>query len=208
MNNGTTLFLPLATFQSMLGRQDTNAYWVVSDDQDERRIDRLATSLEDRLTAAGYPVGTEIHYVERAANLESNRVLIAVLAVMGIPIVFIGMIGLLNAMTMNVIERTRDIGILRCVGASSRTVRRVFRSEALTVAVAGAVIAVPLGWLVGALLAYVVTDLFHYGSVPYAFPWASAVIAVVATLVLAWLVVVAPVRRASRLAPGNALRYE
>jgi putative ABC transport system permease protein len=208
MNNGTTLFLPLATFQSMLGRDDTNAYWVVSDDQGERSIDRLATSLEDRLTSAGYPVGTEIHYVERAANLEGNRVLIAVLAVMGIPIVFIGMIGLLNAMTMNVIERTRDIGVLRCVGASSRTVRRVFRSEALTVALAGALVAVPLGWLVGALLAFVVTDLFHYGSVPYAFPWASAVLAVVATLALAWLVVVAPVRRAARLAPGNALRYE
>lgn len=208
MNNGTTLYLPLATFQDLLARSDTNAFWVESADQDEAAIDRLAADAEDRLTAAGYPVGTEIHYVERAANLDGNRVIVGILAVMGIPIVLIGMIGLLNTMTMNVIERTRDIGILRCVGAHARDVRRIFRTEALAVALAGALIAVPLGWLIGALLSWVVTELFDFGSVPYTFPPLSAVLAVVATLGLAWLVVIAPLRRASRLQPGDALRYE
>lgn len=208
MNNGTTLYLPLATFQEILGRDDTNAMWVVSDDQDERAIDALATRLRDRLEDAGYPVTTEIHYVERDANLEGNRVLIGVLAAMGIPIVFIGMIGLLNTMTMNVVERTRDVGILRCIGASARSVRRVFRAEALTVALAGALLAVPGGWLVGMLLTWVVTELFEFGSVPYTFPPISAVFAIVFTLALAWVVVIPPLRRASRLAPGSALRYE
>jgi putative ABC transport system permease protein len=208
INDATTLFLPLATFQDLLGRSDTNAYWVVSADQDEAAIDRVATAAEERLTAAGYPVSTEIHYVERAANIDSNRVLIAVLAAMGIPIVFIGMIGLLNSMTMNVIERTRDVGIVRCIGARSRAVRRIFRTEALTVALVGALVAVPGGWLVGALLSWVVTELFHYGSVPYTFPPLSAVFAVVMTLALAWLVVIPPLRRASTIKPGSALRYE
>lgn len=208
MNNGTTLYLPLSTFQHILGRSDTNAYWVVSSDQNERAIDRLATAAEERLTAAGYPVSTEIHYVEKNANLESNRVLVAVLAAISIPIVFIGMIGLLNAMTMNVIERTRDIGVLRCIGASSRAVRRIFRTEALAVAFAGALLAVPGGWLVGRLLEWVVTSVFHFGSVPYVFPLASAGLSVVVTIALAWLVVVAPVRRASHLRPSDALHYE
>ena len=208
MNNGTTLFLPLATFQHLLGRSDTNAYWVTSTDPHEAAIDRLATTAEERLTAAGYPVGTEIRYVERAANLEGNRVLVAVLAAIGIPIVFISMIGLLNAMTMNVIERTREVGILRCIGASSRDVRRIFRTEALAMAFIGALLAIPGGWLLGALLSWMVTSLFHYGSVPYAFPVLSAGLAVVATLALAWVVVIAPLRRASRLRPGDALRYE
>ena len=207
-NNGTTLYLPLATFQRLLGRSDTNAYWVVSDDPHEAAIDRLATAEEARLTAAGYPVATEIRYVERAAGLESNRVITAVLAAMGIPIVFISMIGLLNSMTMNVIERTREIGILRCIGASSRAMRRIFRAEALTVAFVGAVLAIPGGWLMGALLTWTVTKLFHFGSIPFAFPPVSAGLAVAATLALAWLVVIVPLRRASHLEPGNALRYE
>jgi putative ABC transport system permease protein len=118
------------------------------------------------------------------------------------------MIGLLNSMTMNVIERTRDIGVLRCIGASSRTVRRVFRAEALTVALMGALFAIPGGWLVGRALTSLVCSMFHFGSVPYAFPAAPAVVAVAVTLALAGAVVVAPLRRASHMRPGDALRYE
>jgi putative ABC transport system permease protein len=207
-NNGTGIYLPLATFQAHLGRADTNVYWVTARSQDERTIEELATSLEDRLTAAGYPVRTEIHHVEKAANLDANRVLVAVLAVMGVPIVLIGLIGLLNAMTMNVIDRTRDVGILRCVGASSRHVRRIFRVEALTVAVVASAIGVPVGYLLGRFLSWLVTDLFHYGSVPFTFPVAVVAFTILATLALAWLVVIGPLRRAVRLQPGLALRYE
>lgn len=208
MNNGRTLYLPLATFQEMLGRSDTNAYWVVSADQRHRAIDRVAATIEDDLRSAGYPVGSEIHYVEREANLASNRVLVGVLAVMGIPIVLIGMIGLLNTMTMNVIERTRDVGVLRCIGARARDVRRIFRAEAFAVTLPGGLVAVPLGWAIGRFLCWIVTSLFEFGNVPYAFPLVSAVLAVVVTLALAWVVVLAPLRRARRLQPGDALRYE
>jgi putative ABC transport system permease protein len=208
MNNGAGLYLPLETFQQLADRSDTNAYWVVATERDDAAVDALAARLEDALGAAGYPVGTELQHVEKAANIDSNRVVVSVLAVMGIPIVLIGLIGLVNAMTMNVIERTRDVGILRCIGASARAVRRIFRVEAMTVALMGAVIAVPLGWVVGRALVELVVRLFDFGSVPYTFPWPAAGFAPVVTLVLAWLVVVGPLRRATRLRPGDALRYE
>ena len=127
---------------------------------------------------------------------------------MGIPIVAIGMIGLVNAMTMNVIERTREIGILRSIGARARDVRKIFRFEALVIAVVGWVLAVPFGWLIGAALTWIVTELFNYGTVPYKFPLRYTVFALAVTIVLAWIVVIGPVRRAARLRPGDALRYE
>ena len=208
MNNGTGLFLPLDAFQEILGRDDTNAYWVASTLKDEPTIDRLATQAEDALRQAGYPVGSEVRYVEREANLESNRTLVGVLAVMGIPIVAIGLIGLVNMMTMNVIERTREIGILRCIGAGSRDITRIFRAEALAVAITGWVLAVPIGWLIGKALVQIVANLFNFGSVPYTFPFWYPPIALVLTVILAWMVVIPPLRRASRLRPGDALRYE
>ncbi len=208
MNNGTTIYLPLTTFQSLLGRTDTNTFWVSSVSQAESDIDRIAATAEDELAASGIPVRTEIHYVERDANLAANRMLVGVLAVMGVPIVAIGMIGLVNLMTMNVFERTREIGILRCIGARARDIKRIFRTEALVIALGGWLLAVPLGWLIGAMLSWVITELFNFGSVPYTFPLLSIPIALVATVALAALVVVAPVRRASRLKPGDALRYE
>lgn len=207
-NNGTAVFIPLPTFLEVLGRTDTNAFWVVSESQDEAAIDRLAATAEDTLTAAGYPVGTEIHYVERNANLASNRTLVTVLAAMGVPIVAIGLIGLVNMMTMNVIERTREIGILRCLGARSGDVRGIFRSEALAIAGMGWLLAVPLGWLIGKLLVGIVAGLFNFGDLPYVYPVWYPPLALVATLVLSALVVVPPLRRATRLRPGEALRYE
>ncbi len=208
MNNGTTIYLPITTFQALLGRTDTNTFWVSSVSQSEADIDRLAATAEDELAASGVPVRTEIHYVERDANLAANRMLVGVLAVMGVPIVAIGMIGLVNLMTMNVFERTREVGILRCIGARARDIRRIFRTEALVIALGGWLLAVPLGWLIGAMLSWVITELFSFGSVPYTFPLLSIPIALVATVALAALVVVAPVRRASRLKPGEALRYQ
>ena len=208
MNNGTTIYLPLTTFEELLGRTTANTFWVRAESQDEADIDRIAAAAEDGLSAAGYTVRTEIHYVEREANLAANRTLISVLAVMGVPIVAIGMIGLVNLMTMNVIERTREIGILRCVGARAKDVRRIFRTEALAVAFAGWILAIPLGWLIGRTLVWVVTEVFDFGSIAYDYPLWYLPVAFVVTIALAALVVVAPVHRAARLRPGDALRYE
>ena len=208
INNGQNLFLPFETLQDVLGRSDTNAYWLTSRNRDDAAIDELAASAEDALGAAGYPASTQIRHVERAANIAANRVLVNVLAVMGIPIVAIGLIGLVNMMTMNVLERTREIGILRTIGARSKDITRIFRTEALCVAFLGWLLAVPLGWGIGLALVRIVAALFDFGSLGYSFPWLYPPLALVATLGLAWLVVIAPLRRASHQRTGDALRYE
>ena len=56
---------------------------------------------------------------------------------MGLPIVAIGMIGLVGATASNVIDRTREIGILRSIGARRRDLRAMFRMEGLVIAALG-----------------------------------------------------------------------
>ena len=202
------IYLPLSTFQEVLGRTDANAYWIVADNGDKASIEALATTLEDRLSAAGYPVGTQVQHIEKAANVAGNRAVVGVLAVMAVPIVLIGLVGLLNTMTMNVIDRTRDVGILRSIGASSRDIARIFRTEALAVAAVACALGIPVGYLIGRYLAWLVTDLFHYGSVPFTFPLPAVALTVIATLALSWVIVIGPLHRATRLEPGTALRYE
>ena len=142
--NGTALFVPLTTIHVIMTSRpaDANEYWVQTTSHDHAFIDRTTTRVEDTLTAHGYDVNSEIVYVKLANEIASNRTSTTSLAAVGLLVVAISMAGLANALTMSVLERTREIGILRSIGARARDIRRIFATETLTLAAAG--------WLIGA----------------------------------------------------------
>jgi putative ABC transport system permease protein len=107
---------------------------------------------------------------------------------------------------MAVLERTREIGTLRSIGARARDVRRIFAVEGVVVAL--------IGWLAGAAAGYLMargmialTASMFGLDLPFVFPVMNLVSTLVGTIVLALLVLLAPVRRAVRFKPGEALRY-
>jgi ABC-type antimicrobial peptide transport system permease subunit len=107
---------------------------------------------------------------------------------------------------MSVIERTREIGVLRCVGARAKDVRRIFTVEGLTVAVLGWLFGIALGWAMGHGLVSLTASLVNV-DLSFVFPAANVAITLVGTVVLTLLVLLGPVRRAIHLKPGDALRY-
>ena len=143
--NGTALFVPRETMRAVLGATPAGAddYWVRTTSHDHAFIDRTTTRLEDAMAAAGYEVGTEIEYVGEADNVASNRTITTSIAVLGFLIVAISMVGLANAITMSVIERTREVGILRTIGARARDVRRIFAAESVVIALGGWLLGIP-----------------------------------------------------------------
>ena len=70
---------------------------------------------------------------------------------------------------MSVLERTREIGILRCVGARARDVRRVFATEGLVLALAGWLLGIPFGYAIDRLFGWLVGRIFGF-DMPVAFP--------------------------------------
>jgi putative ABC transport system permease protein len=116
------------------------------------------------------------------------------------------MVGLANAITMNVLQRTREIGILRCIGARARDVRRIFTTEGIALALAGWMLGIPLGYALDRLLVWLVWEVVDQ-RIPVAFPPWNVLIALVGTAALALVVLLLPVRRAVRFRPGDALRY-
>jgi putative ABC transport system permease protein len=204
--DGTALFVPLSTTRALLHEPGATAYWVKTSSPDHSLIDRTATALEDRLAALGYEVGTQIKYVARRDEIDANKTVTTSIAVLGFLVIAISMVGLANAMTMSVIERTREIGVLRCIGARARDVRRIFATEGAALALAGWLLGVPVGYALDRALVWLVKDVINI-DLPVLFPAGNVALALIGTLTLALLVTLLPIRRAVRLRPGQALRY-
>jgi putative ABC transport system permease protein len=205
--DGTVLFVPLRTLRSVLHEPTgVSTYWIKTTSPEHALVDRTFTRLEDRLNALGYQMGGEITYVEERNEVAANRTITTTIAVFGLLIVAISMVALANAITMSIVERTREIGILRCIGARARDVRRIFATEGVVLALAGWLLGIPLGYALDRLLVWLVWEVVEV-RIDVVFPPWNVVFALVGTVVLALLIMLVPIRRAVRFRPGDALRY-
>lgn len=208
LNNGATMFFPMAQLQRLTNSFGVvNAFWLTTRNASDHFVDRVSASVQTRLGQAGYPVAIQKSYVETAQNASGNNAIVAVLEALGLIVVGIALIGLVSTLALAIIERAREVGILRCLGASARQIRRVFNAEALGMTAISWVLGSALGYLlfVG-LVAFVEHD---FGiTVVKVFPLLSVPVSLVVVVLVTLLVVRPALRRAVHIQPGLALRYE
>jgi putative ABC transport system permease protein len=207
-NAGDTVYFPLPVLERLDGEPGTaDSIWLATASPAHAAIDRVSTAAASRLAAAGYPVSTTKVYVTKAQVTAADAAILTIVEILGLVVVAIMLMGLASALSMGVIERTREVGILRCVGARARHIRRVFSVEAVVLAAVGWAFGVLLGWLIyeGLLML-----LFHDASLslPQEFPPVIPLSTLAGVLVLTLLVIRGPLRRATRIQPGTALRYQ
>lgn len=110
-------------------------------------------------------------------------------------------IGLMNIMLVSVTERTREIGIRKAMGATSRTIRNQFLVEAIVIAQMGGIIGIIAGILIGNVLSYFIGSQFIV-------PWGWIVVAVLLCFIVALASGILPANKAAKLDPIESLRYE
>ena len=115
------------------------------------------------------------------------------------------LIAMLNTMAISVIERRREIGVLRAVGATRSQVRRLVTAEALLLAAVGTAFGILAGLYLGTVIVGALSTLFPLG---YAFPLAGILAAIATGLIFGALAAYIPARQAARLQVVEALRYE
>jgi putative ABC transport system permease protein len=167
-----------------------------------------ADRLEASLKAAGFAVSGVRNQLGMASTLGSQLgILVTFLIIMAVILALVGVIGLSGTMIINVLESTREIGVMRAVGASHGSIYRVFVTEGVVIGV--------MSWVLGALLTYplslgLVEILEAAITIPltYEFSWSG---------VAAWLAIVAaisavasllPAHRASQVSVRDAISYE
>jgi putative ABC transport system permease protein len=118
--------------------------------------------------------------------------------------VLVALLGIVNTLVLSVVERTREIGLLRAVGMTRPQVRRMVRTEALSVALIGAA----LGLLLGVPLGAAFTQVEQLNITTFAVPWTQIVVGVVVAALAGLLAGVFPARRAAKLDVLEALHAE
>jgi putative ABC transport system permease protein len=121
--------------------------------------------------------------------------------------VLVGVLGIINTLSMSVLERTREIGVLRALGASRWRVRRTMADESLLISVAGTIAGIGAGLLVGVVWIVAMRESTFPGLTLHLPLGLMATIAVLG-VVVGVLAAILPARRAAKLDPLSALRYE
>lgn len=133
-----------------------------------------------------------------------SQILVAVNGMLGLAVVIAGL-GIANTMALSVFERTRELGLLRAVGMTSRQARRMIRWESVVVAVFGGVLGVAVGLLFGVVA---VAALPSSVAGRLVVPIGTIVLTLVAAAIVGLLAAIFPARRAGRLQVLRAIAYE
>ena len=121
-------------------------------------------------------------------------------------------IGIVNTLVMAILERRREIGIMKAVGASDTDVRKIFLAEAAVLGVTGGALGVAMGWSIGRIINFAANIFIERQGLPsqqiWFVPWWLVFGALAFSLVASLLSGAYPAARAARLDPIEALRYE
>ncbi|MCJ7433106.1 MAG: ABC transporter permease [Anaerolineales bacterium] len=188
---------------------EADALMVTMQFHDPAYVDAATGALEKHFERVGVRVSMVATINNERTEAEASfDAIVALLLVMAILLALVGGLGLMGTMSINVLERTREIGVLRAIGASNRSVASVFILEGVVIGL--------MSWLMGALLAIPMSQGLNQAlgqavmGVPltYSYSMPGLWLWLVVVIVLSILASFIPARNASRLTVREVLAYE
>jgi len=168
----------------------------------------IEADLLDYFDAKGMKISYSAVSTEDRNNASAQfSILTQLLMMMTILMAVVGSMGLSGTLSINVIERRREIGVMRAVGASSRDVGFVFTGESLMLGLTSWLFALPIGLSVGPVFVLALGDVIDFPAEYYPAThgvWIWLGIVIVLSIIASWV----PARRATRISVNESLSYE
>lgn len=185
------------------------SFRIVTDQHDRTYQDRMAATLDHYLRDHGFKVRkAQAGLASLDTALESLDILVTFLLIMALLTASVGSMGLAGTMSMNVMERTREIGIMRSIGAVDSIIMRTIIAEGVVIGLISFGIAILLSIPFTYLLSTIVSLAVFETPIQVVFTITGYAIWLALVLVLSAIASILPARNAARLTIREVLAYE
>lgn len=168
------------------------------------------TPVRQQLEVLGYRTSAVLDTVEQIESLFATARL--VFSGIGLVALFVASLGMFNTLTVSLLERTKEVGIMKVIGMKSREVKDMFLAEAIVMGLLGGFGGIALGLLFGGLLSGIISLIsIATGSGPLSLtflPVSTALLVLGVAATTGVLTGLYPANRATQISALNALRYE
>lgn len=197
------IYAPFYNFR-MLEVTNFSEIRVISNSQDN------VSTIREQIESQGYVTSSTLDTLAEVDSLfRSLRVGLGFIGVFGLTIASLGMF---NTLTVSLLERTREIGLMKTIGMKSTEVRLLFLIESLLMGVLGGLIGLVIGFLGGKIISLILTSysitkgggVINVSSIPIGF----GVLVIALSAIVGYFTGIFPARRATKISALNALRYE
>jgi putative ABC transport system permease protein len=205
--------LAYATFEYFAGEMHlpnlATSYRVITESHDAASQQELARRIDRYLTDRNFAVQSEQSgYVLQASVTQGVNILVVVLLVMAILTALVGSIGLTGTMSINVLERTREIGVMRTIGAVDMVIMQSVVIEGLVIGLITWVLAIGLSFPISQLLLTIIGESISGSAITLSFTPLGILLWLAVVMVLSVLASIIPAHNAARLTINEVLAYE
>lgn len=188
-----------------------NSLMFAANDRRYEQVVKLKLDIERRVAGTNFDVFYVMSQTERAKIIYDHlNIILTLFTLLSTLVLVVGALGMAAATSTNILERTREIGVMRAIGATPKIVYRLFEVEGAIVSMTGII----LGLLLSLPLSFYATKFFgalilgHNISLNFAFSHIGLAVTLLITLVFGWLASRIPARKAVSISNREALSYE
>ncbi len=190
--------------------QRANSFMFVAVDHSYEAVQLLKQDIERLLVASDLPVLEVMSHAERVKIIYDHlNIVLSVLLFFAFTVLLVSALGMASAMGIGIMERTREIGVLRAIGATPGRVFRLFETEGLLTSVISILLGLLLSWPLSSAAAIFFGNLMLGGAeLRFVVSELGVVITLFTTLLFGWLASRIPAHSAVKVSTAQALAYE